>query len=268
MKKLRPILYRILETNSGPYRRYGRWFTLALISLISLNALAILLHTVPKINAGYSRLFLDFEVFSVVLFTIEYAVRLWVCVEDERYRHPVRGRLRYALTAPALIHLLAILPFYLSHFNADLSLIRLLRLFQMVRLFRLTRYSRALTVIREVLVERKEELVLSVLFILFVLLISSSVMYYLEHDGNPRDFSSIPATLWWGVATMTTVGYGDVVPQTPWGKVIGGIVALTGVGLVALPTGILASGFAQAMSRNRGTKRHVCPHCGREFHEV
>lgn len=267
MKKSRLVLYHILETTGGPYRLYSRTFNLLLVGLIALNTIAILLHTVPDYNARHNQLFLDFELFSVSLFTVEYLLRVWVCVEDDRYQDPVWGRLRYMLSWSALIHLLAILPFYLSHFIIDFSLIRLLRMVQVLRIFRLTRYTRALRVIRDVFIEKKEELILATVFVFFMLLVVSSLMYYVEHDTNPDGFSSIPAALWWGVVTMTTLGYGDVVPQTPWGKVLGGFAALTGVALIALPAGILASGFAQVMGRQRTPRRHVCPHCGKEFHE-
>jgi voltage-gated potassium channel len=266
MKKIRLVLYEIIEKTSGPYRQYGRLFDLGLMTLILLNA-AIILHTVPAYQARYADLFLGFELISVTLFSVEYLIRAWVCVEDERYPHPVWGRLRYLISVPALLHLLAILPFFLTAFRVDFSLVRLLRLTLILRVFRLKRYERALHVIRDVFREKREELILATVFVFFMLLVVSSLMYYLEHDLNPDDFGSIPAALWWGVVTMTTLGYGDVIPQTTWGKVLGGFAALSGVALIALPAGILASGFAQAVGRRRGQKKHRCPHCGLEFHE-
>lgn len=268
MNRLRRIFYQVLETSGGRRTGLSKAFNLLLVLIIALNTLAIILHTVKPINAQFPRLFVDFEYFSVIFFTIEYALRLWVCVESEHYRHPVWGRLRYIVSLGALVHLLAILPFYLSHFASDTGLLRILRVFRILRLFRITRYSHALRVIQNVVQEKKEELVLSTIFIFFILLISSSIMYYIEHDAQPAVFSSIPATLWWGVSTLTTVGYGDVVPQTPLGRFFGGIIAFLGVGLFALPTGILASGFAEVMSRRRTTvsKVVVCPHCGKEIH--
>ncbi|MCY7351560.1 MAG: ion transporter [Cytophagaceae bacterium] len=268
MNQLRRIFYQVLETSGGRRSGLSRAFNLLLVSIIALNALAIVLHTVKPIDARFPRLFVDFELFSVIFFTIEYGLRLWVCVENERYRHPVWGRLRYVVSLGALVHLLAVLPFYLSHFASDTGLLRILRVFRILRLFRITRYSHALRIIQNVVQDKKEELVLSTVFIFFVLIISSSIMFYIEHESQPTIFSSIPATLWWGVSTLTTVGYGDAVPNTTMGKFFGGIIAFMGVGLFALPTGILASGFAEAMTRKRngGIKSLVCPHCGKEVH--
>lgn len=265
MNSLRHAFYQVLETAGGRRSGPARAFNLVLIVIIALNALAIVLHTVRDVNDRFPSLFIDFEYFSAIFFTVEYVLRLWVCVENERYRHPFWGRLRYAVSTGALIHLFAILPFYFSHFMADTGSLRMLRLFRIFRLFHITRYTRALRVIQQVATDKKEELVLSFTFILFMLVISSSIMFYIEHEAQPKVFSSIPATLWWGVSTLTTVGYGDAVPHTPLGKFFGGMIAFMGVGLFALPTGILASGFAEVLGRNR-RKLIRCPHCGEDIH--
>lgn len=132
-------------------------------------------------------------------------------------------------------------------------------------MFKIARYLQALNVFRKVLFERREQLVLSILFILFVLVIISSIMYHVEHAAQPEAFSSIPATMWWGVATLTTVGYGDIVPMTPIGKLLGGMFAIVGIGLFALPAGILSSGFYELMHKTRSRKK--CPHCGGDLDE-
>ena len=160
---------------------------------------------------------------------------------------------------------MAFMPFYLTMFATDLALVRVLRLLRIFRLFKVTRYVFALRLIENVLKEKKEELLVSLVFTFFAMLISSSVMFYVEHEAQPKVFSSIPATMWWGVATFTTVGYGDAVPITPLGKFCGGIIALLGVGLFALPTGILASGFAEEITRHRRKRIIKCPHCGVEI---
>ncbi|RRB02218.1 ion transporter [Larkinella rosea] len=262
---LRRNLYKILETTTGKKRGLSLVFNLILISVITLNALAIILNTVPSLKLHYDHFFVDFEVFSVIFFTIEYFVRIWICVENEKYRHPVFGRLRYMLSTTAIIHLLAILPFYVTLFHTDLALIRILRIFRIFRLFRITRYSRAFQVIQSVVEDKKEELVLSVSFLMFMLVIISSVMYYLEHAAQPDKFSSIPATLWWGINAMATVGYGDIHPMTTMGKMLAGITAVLGIGLFALPTGILASGFAEHIRSQKAVHKPHCPHCGKEL---
>lgn len=265
MLTLRQTLYRILETSAGRRRGISLTFNLTLITIITLNAIAIVLHTVPDYNRQYARLFADFELFSVLFFTVEYGLRVWVCVENDRYRHPVWGRLRYVLSARALIDFLAIVPFYVTLFATDLAIVRILRLFRIFRLFRISRYDRAGRMIRQVVNDRKEELILSTAFVIFMLIIVSSVMYYVEHPAQPDKFSSIPATMWWGVSAMTTVGYGDMHPITPLGKLLGGIAAIMGIGLFALPTGILVSGFTEHVRSQKIQATHRCPHCGREI---
>jgi voltage-gated potassium channel len=138
------------------------------------------------------------------------------------------------------------------------------------RMFKIARYLHALTIFRSVLKDRKEQLVLSFIFILFVLVVISFIMFYAENEAQPEKFSSIPATMWWGIATLTTVGYGDIVPITPLGKFLGGLFAIAGVGLLALPAGILSSGFFEMLhSKNQSPKvvAKICPHCGKEIHE-
>jgi len=240
-------------------------FNLLLITIITLNAIAIVLHTVEEYNERFARLFIDFELFSVIFFTIEYLLRIWICVENEKYSHWFWGRLRYMFSTSAMIDFLAIFPFYFSLFATDLAIVRILRLFRIFRLFRMSRYAHAFRLIQSVVREKKEELILSTMLVIFMLIIVSSVMYYVEHPAQPDKFSSIPATMWWGVTAMTTVGYGDIHPITPLGKLLGGITAIVGIGLFALPTGILVSGFNEHIRDRKKPSRKVCPHCGREI---
>ncbi|GAB2559482.1 ion transporter [Spirosoma areae] len=265
MEHLRKSLYRILETSAGKRRGISLLFNVVLIIIITLNAIAIVLHTVPDYNKQFAQLFLDFELFSVIFFSIEYVLRVWVCVENDKYQHPVWGRVRYIISTNALIDLLAIFPFYFSLFATDLGVVRILRLFRIFRLFRISRYSQAFRMIQHVVAEKKEELILSTTLVIFMLIIISSVMYYVEHPAQPGKFSSIPATMWWGVTAMTTVGYGDIHPITPLGKFLGGISAIMGIGLFALPTGILVSGFNEHIRSRKEPTQRLCPHCGKEI---
>jgi len=265
MNLIRRNFYRILETSSGQRRGISLVFNIALITIITLNAIAIVLHTVPEYNRRFERLFYDFEVFSVIFFTIEYLLRVWVCVENDKYRHWFWGRARYMLSMGAIIDFLAIFPFYFTLFATDLAVVRILRLFRIFRLFRISRYSQAFRMIQRVVSDRKEELVLSMVFVVFMLIIVSSVMYYVEHPAQPDKFSSIPATMWWGVSAMTTVGYGDIHPITPLGKFLGGVAAIMGIGLFALPTGILVSGFTEQIRTQKVPTLRHCPHCGEEI---
>ncbi len=266
MPSLRKQIHDTLEISLRQKNGIGFVINLFLTLIIFLNTIAIILHTVPEIKQNYDPYFLDFEVFSVIIFTIEYILRLWSCVENEQYKHPISGRFRFIFSAWGLIDLLAILPFFLSFFLTDLAFIRILRLLRMLRLFRVSKYFHALRVIQRVLKEKQEELILSMVFIIFMLIISSSLVYYVEHEAQPRAFSSIPQAMWWGVNTMTTVGYGDLHPITPFGKFLGGIIAILGVAIFALPTGILASGFAEQIREQGDKRKKICPHCGEELH--
>ena len=156
------------------------------------------------------------------------------------------------MTSPmALIDLLAILPFYLPFAGIDLRFIRIFRLFRIFRLLKISRYINAAEMIRNVIVNKKEELLISLFAISVILLVVSSFMYFVEGDIQPQAFGSIPKSLWWGVITMTTVGYGDVYPVTTVGKILGSIVAMLCVGIVALPTGLLASGFSDEIKKRK-----------------
>ncbi|MCR4428196.1 MAG: ion transporter [Caldiserica bacterium] len=266
-KKVKERLFQIMEVADSRDIQ-SKIFQFFIIGLIFLNVIAVILETEKGYSEKYPALFKDFEIFSVAIFTIEYLLRLWVCTLDERYKGPVKGRIRYALSPMALVDLIAILPFYLPMIIPfDLRFLRALRLFRFFRLLKIWRYSRALKVLGNVFREKKEELLVSVFSVIILLVLSSSLMYFVENEAQPETFSSIPRAMWWAVATLTTVGYGDMYPITPLGKLLGGIIALLGIGLFALPAGIIASGFAQEIRQEREEKI-VCPHCGREIEEI
>lgn len=238
------------------------WYTdVFIILLIVLNVITIVLESVEPIQLQYKAEFERFELFSVIVFTVEYVLRVWTANLHPNHQRPVVGNIRYAFTPLAIIDLLAILPFYLPFLGVDMRLLRVLRIFRMFRLFKIARYVSALASINRVFKNKREDLVVSLIFTIFLLLVASTVMYYAENEAQPEHFSSIPATMWWGIATLTTVGYGDIYPITPIGQFLGGVIAVIGIGLFALPTGILASGFSEELSRKRG-KQDTCPTCG------
>jgi voltage-gated potassium channel len=240
-----------------------------MILLIFINIVAILLESIHEINAEYYLIFELIEKISVTIFTIEYVLRIWTAVENPRYGY---SRKTYLISGMAVVDLLSILPFFvdliLPMMNMDLRSLRIVRLFRLLRLLKIARYLKALSIMQAVLRERKEQIMVSVMFILFLLVIVSTMMYYVENDAQPELFSSIPATMWWGIETLTTVGYGDMVPISPYGKVLGGMIAILGIGLFALPAGIFSSGLTEHLhnsGKKKGEKR--CPHCGGEIHE-
>lgn len=245
-----------------------RIFETCLVVVIVLNIVIITIDSVGSINQRFGPFFRRFEVFSLAFFTLEYIARLYSIVEKRKYAHPLFGRLRYAGTPLAIIDLLSFLPLYLAFLPLDLQILRIFRLMALFRMFKIARYLHALEIFKRVMIERKEQLVLSFLFILFILVIISFAMYYVEHDAQPDKFSSIPAAMWWGIATLTTVGYGDIVPITDLGKFLGGIFAIAGVALLALPAGVLSSGFFEMITHERKKKTEQCPHCGKDIHDV
>lgn len=233
-------------------------FDVFIMSLIALNVFAVMLATVDPLYRTYRPVFHAVELASVAVFTVEYVARLWSCTVSPEYDSPVGGRLGYAVHPLLVVDLLAILPFYLGTFVIDTRFLRAVRLVRFFRLFKLARYSATMRTFAAVAREKKEDITVAVSATSILLVVASSLMYFAEHEAQPEAFSSIPEALWWGIITLTTVGYGDVYPVTPAGRLLGGVIALLGVGLVALPSGILASGFVEQDERERGR----CPRCG------
>lgn len=262
---LRCRAYQLLEGHPSPLGAAVRWF---LAALIVVNVAAVVLETIPTLRASYAAGFYALEAASLSIFGVEYLLRLWTAGEHERYRGPL-GRLRWALTPGAIVDLLAIAP---ALFLTDLRMVRILRLSRLVRIAKLGRYSLALRTLRRVLIARLPD-VLSLSFVLLILLVlSSSLMYLLERDAQPDTFSSIPATMWWGIVTLTTIGYGDMAPVTAEGKLLGSFVAILGLGMFALPAGLLGGAFVEELGKARRLNREQraaaansapprCPHC-------
>lgn len=267
-KDLRCRIWEIVEVAKDNDRQ-SRSFDIFILLLITANVFAVIFGTIPFADKNYRTFLSYFEFFSVLIFSLEYIIRLWTCIENERFQSPILGRIKYIFTFMPIVDMLAILPFFLTFGGLDLRFIRGLRLFRIFRLAKVGRYYGSLNLIRNVIVTRKEELILSVFMMLMLLLISSSIMYFAENTVQPDAFSSIPASAWWAVAALTTVGYGDVYPITAIGKLMGSLIAMIGVGMFALPTGILASGFVEEIENSRESKKddsvtYTCSNCGKE----
>jgi voltage-gated potassium channel len=266
IKNIKSRIFKIIDVKSSDLLS-TKIFDIFLIVLIFFNVLAVILETIENFASFYKFYFSVFEVFSVVIFTIEYMLRLWTCTGYDKFKMPFSGRIKFVFTPLALIDLLAILPFYLPMIiPIDLRFIRVLRLFRLFRLLKLGRYSRSLRTLGNVMKEKKEELIMTVFAVLILLVIASSLMYFIENKAQPTQFSSIPASMWWGVSTLTTVGYGDIYPITPAGKFLGAIIAIFGIGMFAIPAGILASGYAEEIQKLH-SKQKTCPHCGKDIDE-
>jgi voltage-gated potassium channel len=263
---IRDRTFEILEKPT-PGDVPSRVFDIFIITLISLNIIAVILETVETLAVRYALLFRGFEVFSVAVFTVEYLLRIWSCTANKKFHGPIAGRLRFAVTPLALVDLIAILPFYLPVVvSLDLRFIRAVRLLRLFRMFKIGRYSESMMIMGNVLRKKKEELLITFFVVLVLLIIASSLMYFVENQAQPEAFASIPSAMWWGVTTLTTVGYGDICPITTLGKLLGTVIALLGIGMFALPTGILGAGFVEEMQSRRGRTK-VCPHCGKQIED-
>ncbi|NQZ75548.1 MAG: ion transporter [Ekhidna sp.] len=251
MKFTKQRVFETLEKGTGDDKLSKR-FDVFIMTLIIINVILVILETVEPIYVRFKFWFDLIETISVIIFSIEYLGRVWTCTLMEKHEHPFWGQIKYIFSWVALIDLFAILPFYLPLlFAMDGRFIRILRIFRLVRLFKMGRYSTAFGLIIQVFKKRREELIISLTFLLVMLIFASGLMYYIEHEAQPEAFSSIPETMWWGVATLTTVGYGDVYPVTALGRFLGAIIAILGVGLFALPAGIIASGFESELSKRK-----------------
>lgn len=223
---------------------------------IIVTTISIILESEDVLKAKFQHYFLLIEYFSLFIFGTEYFLRIWIAPELKRFRlsgarHSANtSRWRYICSPMAIIDLLAILPLLLSMLTVDLRFLRVLRL---LRLFKLTRYNSSMAMILSVLKEEKDAILSAFFILFFMLVLASSGIYLLEHDIQPDKFGSIPKAMWWAMVTLTTVGYGDVTPITAGGKLFGGMITLIGIGIVALPAGILASAFSERLHLNRET---------------
>ncbi|TLN27280.1 ion transporter [bacterium] len=266
-------VWNLLEVTEDPDT--GRvdwgWVDFILLVLIVLSILAVILETIQGLSLRYGRAFYVFEVFTVVVFTIEYIARLWSCTVDERYREPFRGRVRYASSFYGVIDALAVAPFYaallLPVAVMDLRFLRILRLMRFARVLKIGRYSEALNRLKSVFHAKRADLGVALFGVCVILVLASSVMYHVENPAQPEAFSSIPAAMWWGVSALTTVGYGDIQPITPLGKTLGGLIQILGIAMFALPAGILAAGYEDESRRKRAGAGY-CDRCGQPLDEA
>lgn len=261
--EIRRRVWEILEV-AQPGDRASRAFDVFILSLIFLNVIAVVVGSVESVQVRYGVLLWWFEAGSVAVFTAEYLGRVWSCVTAPGCHGAFLRRVRFASRPMLLIDLLAILPFYLPYLGLDLRFVRVLRLFRIVRIAKVGRYYASLRLIGAVFREKKEELLLTTALMAMLLVISAAVVYHCENAAQPEQFPDIPSTLWWAVVTLTTVGYGDVCPVTVAGKFVASIIAVLGIGMFALPTGILGAGFVEEIQKRKAGVR-TCPHCGKQI---
>jgi len=263
---LQQRVFEILEVaNAGD--RASRLFDISLLVLILTNLMAITLETVAGLSRQYAFYFETFETITITIFSIEYLLRFWSCTAAPEFQHPVLGRIKFVLTPLALIDLLSLVPFYIPLLlPVDFRFIRFVRLLRVLRLFKLSRYSQPFQALSNIFQAKRDELIVTLVAVLGLLWLASTLMYFIEHDTQPQAFANIPTTMWWGVMTITTVGYGDVYPMTIAGRILGSCISILGICLFALPTGIIATGFTEELERQKRKpplEESTCPHCGK-----
>lgn len=268
-KKIKHRTFEIIETAKGT-DFISKIFDIFIITLIIINTISAIVATF-EITQFISDILSIIEIISVIIFTIEYIIRLWtadlIFLEKKSYK----ARIKYVTSFMAIIDLLSILPFYIPFIiPIDLRVLRTLRIIRLFRLFKLNRYTTALTDIANVFKSKASQLLSSMFVVVLLMIISSVIMYDVEHTAQPEAFSNAFSALWWAIATITTVGYGDVYPMTVCGKIMSAIIALLGVALVAVPTGIISAGFTEIIQDRKleNKKQKIyCPYCGCKLDE-
>lgn len=251
---------------------WEKLFDYSILTLITLNVVIVIAETFslpPQWQAAFDVI----ETVSILIFTAEYLLRLWTAPLLYPSVGPAMARVRFFFSFMAMIDLLAILPFYLPMvFPFDLRVLRALRMIRLLRLLKFNRYTNALAVIGQVFKAKASQLISSVLVVGLLMLISSVLMYHIENPVQPDVFENAFSGLWWAVATFTTVGYGDIFPITAAGRFVSAIIAMLGIGMVAVPTGIISAGFIETMDKVDDTpeeleaeKKHYCPYCGKKI---
>lgn len=230
----------IKELIDNPNSHYGRIFAIAIQILIVVAIITFSIETIPDLASSTQQLLKVVEVFCVVIFTLEYILRIYA----------TNRKLRFVFSFFGLIDLFAILPFYLS-FGIDLRALRALRFLRLFSILKMARYNRAIKHFTRAVMYAKEEILLFIFVTLILIYLSAVGIYYFENNAQPEVFSSIFDSLWWAVITLTTVGYGDVYPITVGGKMFTFVILLIGLGIVAIPTGIISSALTKSLDEKR-----------------
>lgn len=261
-------IFKALSPKSPYTEWYYRIDDFFIPALILLNVVAIIVASYEEIYNTNKAFFRGFEIFSIIIFTIEYICRIWIAdiiISDPSKApsslgredfaispKPLARRREYIFSVMGIIDLIAILPFYLPMlFHIDLRLLRILRLVRLFRIFKLAHYSSSLRLVGTVIHDRRQELIVTLFGTFLILVLTASFMYSIENSVQPDKFPNILSALWWAVATFTTIGYGDIYPVTGWGQLLAALTALFGIGLVAIPTGIISAGFLEELQKER-----------------
>ena len=267
--KVKHRIFKIIQPHNGggAASTVFDWF---IIVLIIINVFLVILDTFSGFSETVINIFRYAEIISVVIFTIEYVLRVWTA----SFLYPdisgVRARLRYCVSFMAIVDLMAILPFYVPFIiPIDLRVLRIMRLLRLLRLLKVNRYTNALSTIGRVIKRKSTQLISSMLVLFILMVMASVIMYNIENEAQPDVFRNAFSGLWWSITTISTVGYGDIYPVTALGKVLSATIALLGIGLVAIPTGIISAGFIEDANERKveGEKeqKQFCPYCGKKL---
>lgn len=269
--QMKAKIYNILEKEGS---RPNLIFEYFIVTLIILNVIAIGLDTIKELKPETVFVMRIFEAFSIIVFTIEYLMRIFISDLTHPAKTKLRSVLRFVFSFFGLVDLAAIIPFYVPFIiHADMRFLRILRLIRFFRIFKLSRYNNTLKLIWDVVREKKSEFLMTFFISILLLLVSAFIMYYVEGPYQPEKFKNIFSALWWAVGTLTPLGYGGFEPVSTTGKVISALVAIIGIGLIALPTGILSAGFTDKLGSRTGKrdeheeKKNFCPHCGKPLND-
>ena len=228
-----------------------RFFELFIAFWVLLSVMAVILESVDSVHYILNLQFVIFDGAAVAIFSLEYFMRMYSCVEEPGYKHPFMGRFRQAKSPSTLIDFLAILPFFLEVFLHHLMDLRFLRIFRLSRLLKLTRNSDATATLFKVIAREWPVMGASAFIMVLLLVLTASLGYLLEHDAQPEKFENIPQSIYWAVITLASVGYGDISPVTPIGRAMTAVLALLGIGIFAIPAALLASAFSDELHKDR-----------------
>lgn len=232
-----------------------------------MNVALVFLETFGDFTKEIQRIFICIELFSTAIFSIEYVLRIWTSTLMYPDLPPAKARIKYMFSFIAIIDLVAILPFYLPLIiTHNLKGFRSLSLLRILGILKFNRYTSALSSVGHVIKKKAPQLISSIFVVLLLMLIASILMYNIEHEAQPEVFDNALSGLWWAISTLTTVGYGDIYPITGVGKLLSAVIALLGIGLVAVPTGIISAGFMEHISEeNEDDEKCFCPYCGKKI---
>ena len=280
LRKLRANLYATMEVPAMEDNQ-GGYYEVLMMGLIFANAFAMILATVPSIKLNYDWFLMPFEQISIIIFSGEYLLLLWVCTENPAYRDPVYGRIRYAMTPIALINLISVVPAFIPVLEPyDLRVLRMFRLFRFFRILKLTKYSDSIQTLFKALDAKKEQLFMTLVIFILLVVMASVFLFYAENgDNESAAFNDIPSTIWYSMVTLNPMSNEEGYPVTAAGKLIASGLALLEIGIFAIPAGIMASAFEEQynekqkdkderpsvgqeeLTRKDGPPR--CPHCGK-----